>query len=117
MTLLCVELRLQCPHYSSEPAVRKTGCLTVRGAARISLAAHTVWSASRDGLDTTGVRLMKHERLRQFNTRDVYPNQTLDNDMCMVVKAGHRIFMRGQTGLDLNQRLVAPEDAAAQADQ
>jgi enamine deaminase RidA (YjgF/YER057c/UK114 family) len=60
---------------------------------------------------------MKHERLRQFNTRDVYPNQTLDNDMCMVVKAGHRIFMRGQTGLDLNQRLVALEDAAAQADQ
>jgi enamine deaminase RidA (YjgF/YER057c/UK114 family) len=52
-----------------------------------------------------------------FNTRDVYPNQTLDNDMSMVVKAGNRIFMRGQTGLDLNQRMVAPEDAAAQADQ
>ena len=60
---------------------------------------------------------MKHERLRQFNTRDVYPNQTLDNDMCMVVKAGHRLFMRGQTGLDLEQNLVAPGDAAAQAGQ
>jgi enamine deaminase RidA (YjgF/YER057c/UK114 family) len=60
---------------------------------------------------------MKHERMRLFNTRDVYPHQTLDNDMCMVVKAGNRIFMRGQTGLDLQQRLVAPEDAAAQADQ
>ena len=41
---------------------------------------------------------MKHERLRPFNTRDVYPHQTLDNDMCMVVKAGNRLFMRGQTG-------------------
>ena len=60
---------------------------------------------------------MTHERIRTFNTRDVYPNQVLDNDMCMVVKAGNRLFMRGQTGLDLNQRLVAPEDAAAQAEQ
>ena len=60
---------------------------------------------------------MKHERLRPFNTRDVYPHQTLDNDMCMVVKAGNRLFMRGQTGLDLDHRLVAPEDAAAQAAQ
>jgi enamine deaminase RidA (YjgF/YER057c/UK114 family) len=60
---------------------------------------------------------MQHERLRPFNTRDVYPHQTLDNDMCMVVKAGNRLFMRGQTGLDLDHRLVAPEDAAAQAAQ
>jgi enamine deaminase RidA (YjgF/YER057c/UK114 family) len=59
---------------------------------------------------------MKHERLRKFNTRDVYPQQRLDNDMCMVVKAGNRLFLRGQTGLDLNQRLVS-EDAAAQAEQ
>ena len=60
---------------------------------------------------------MKHERLRPFNTRDVYPHQTLDNDLCMVVKAGNRLFMRGQTGLDLRHRLVAPEDAAGQAAQ
>jgi enamine deaminase RidA (YjgF/YER057c/UK114 family) len=60
---------------------------------------------------------MKHERIRMFNTRDVYPGQTLDNDMCMVVKAGNRLFMRGQTGLDLTQRMVAPEDAATQAEQ
>ena len=58
---------------------------------------------------------MQHERLRPFNTRDVYPHQTLDNDMCMVVKAGNRLFMRGQTGLDLTHRLVAPADAAGQA--
>jgi enamine deaminase RidA (YjgF/YER057c/UK114 family) len=60
---------------------------------------------------------MPHERLRPFNTRDVYSNQSLDNDMCMLVKAGNRLFLRGQTGLDLNQRLVSAEDPAAQADQ
>ena len=60
---------------------------------------------------------MQHERIRKFNTRDMYPGQALDNDMCMLVKAGHRLFMHGQTGLDLTHRLVAPEDAAAQADQ
>ena len=60
---------------------------------------------------------MKLERFRKFNTRDVYPGATLDNDMCMTVKAGNRIFMRGQTGLDLDQKMVDPNDAAAQADQ
>jgi hypothetical protein len=50
---------------------------------------------------------MQHERLHPFNTRDVYPHQTLDNDMSMVVKAGNRLFMRGQTGLDRTHRLVA----------
>jgi enamine deaminase RidA (YjgF/YER057c/UK114 family) len=60
---------------------------------------------------------MKHQRLHPFNTRDVYPGQTLDNDMCMLVKAGSRLFLRGQTGLDLNHHMAAPEDAAAQAEQ
>jgi len=60
---------------------------------------------------------MKLERFRKFNTRDVYPGGALDNDMCMTVKAGNRIFLRGQTGLDLDQRMVNPNDAAAQADQ
>jgi len=60
---------------------------------------------------------MTHQRLRKFNTRDVYPGGRLDNDVSMVVKAGHRIFLRGQTGLDLDQRLVSAEDPAAQAEQ
>ena len=60
---------------------------------------------------------MEIERFRKFNTRDVYAGQTLDNDMSMVAKAGNRIFMRGQTGLDLDQKMVGAEDAAVQADQ
>jgi enamine deaminase RidA (YjgF/YER057c/UK114 family) len=60
---------------------------------------------------------MKLERFRKFNTRDVYPGGKLDNDLCMTVKAGGRIFMRGQTGLDLNQNMVDPNNVVAQAEQ
>jgi len=60
---------------------------------------------------------MEHERIRKFNTRAMYPGQALDNDMCMLVKAGQRLFLHGQSGLDLTHRLAAPEDAAAQATQ
>ncbi len=59
---------------------------------------------------------MKLERFRKFNTKDVYPGGRHDNDMCMTVKAGRRIFLRGQTGFDLGQNMTAPEDAAAQAE-
>ena len=60
---------------------------------------------------------MKLERFRKFNTRDVYPGGRHDNDMCMVVRAGNRIFLRGQTGLDLDGDLRDPADPAAQAHQ
>ena len=49
---------------------------------------------------------MPHVRLRKFNTRDVYPGGTVQNDMCMAVRAGRTIFIRGQTGLDLNNKFV-----------
>jgi enamine deaminase RidA (YjgF/YER057c/UK114 family) len=60
---------------------------------------------------------MTHRRIRPFNTRDVYPGGRHDNDMCMAVRAGNRVFLRGQTGLDLDQRLLDPHDAGAQAAQ
>jgi enamine deaminase RidA (YjgF/YER057c/UK114 family) len=60
---------------------------------------------------------MPHQRLRKFNTRDVYRNVSIDNDMCMVVKAGRHIFLRGQTGFDLEGRFVGVGDAAAQTEQ
>ena len=60
---------------------------------------------------------MQLERFRKFNTRDVYPGGKMDNDMCMTVKAGDRIFLRGQTGFDLNQRMTDVNDPAAQANQ
>ena len=60
---------------------------------------------------------MPHQRLRKFNTRNVYRNVSIDNDMCMVVKAGRHIFLRGQTGFDLEGGFVGVGDAAAQAEQ
>ena len=59
---------------------------------------------------------MPIERIRKYNTKDVYPGQTLDNDLCQVVKVGNRIWMRGQTGLDLDQQFQGTGDAAQQAE-
>ncbi len=62
---------------------------------------------------------MAHERIRKFNTRDTYPTQKLDNDLCQVVKAkGTLVFVRGQVGQDLEtSETVGLGDPAAQADQ
>jgi enamine deaminase RidA (YjgF/YER057c/UK114 family) len=59
---------------------------------------------------------MAHLRLRKFNTRDAYPDQKLDNDLSMVVRAGNHIFMRGQTAMALDGAIVGLGDAAAQAE-
>lgn len=59
---------------------------------------------------------MPHIRLRKFNTRDAYPDQKLDNDLCMVVRAGNHIFMRGQTAMALDGSIVGVGDPAAQAE-
>jgi enamine deaminase RidA (YjgF/YER057c/UK114 family) len=60
-----------------------------------------------------------HTRIRKFNTRDTYPEQKLDNDLCQVVVArGRTVFVRGQVGQDLDTSAnVGVGDAAAQADQ
>ncbi len=60
---------------------------------------------------------MIHTRIRPFNTKATYPNQTLDNDLCQAVIAGDTIYMRGQVGTDFNGNLVGRGDAAAQAEQ
>ena len=60
-----------------------------------------------------------HTRIRKFNTRDTYPEQKLDNDLCQVVVArGRTVFVRGQVGQDLDTaQNVGIGDAAAQAEQ
>ena len=46
---------------------------------------------------------MAHTRIRKFNTRDTYPEQKLDNDLCQAVVArGVTIFLRGQCPQDLD---------------
>ena len=59
-----------------------------------------------------------HKRLRRFNTKDTYPEQKLDNDLCQTVVArGTMVFVRGQIGQDLETReSVAIGDPAGQAE-
>jgi enamine deaminase RidA (YjgF/YER057c/UK114 family) len=62
---------------------------------------------------------MIHTRLRCFNTKDTYPEQTISNDLCQVVVArGQTVFMRGQIGQNLDtSESVCIGDAAGQTEQ
>jgi enamine deaminase RidA (YjgF/YER057c/UK114 family) len=61
---------------------------------------------------------MAHTRIRKFNTRDTYPGQQLDNDLCQAVVAGDTIYLRGQVAQDLDTSVsVGIGDPAAQAEQ
>ncbi len=61
---------------------------------------------------------MSHTRIRTFNTRETYPEQNLDNDLCQAVVAGNTVYLRGQIGQDLDTReSVGPGDIEAQAEQ
>jgi enamine deaminase RidA (YjgF/YER057c/UK114 family) len=61
---------------------------------------------------------MAHTRLRKFNTRDTYPEQKLDNDLCQAVVAGDTIYLRGQVAQDLDTGVsVASGDPTEQAEQ
>ncbi len=61
---------------------------------------------------------MAHTRLSKINTRETYPEQKIDNDLCQAVVAGNLVFLRGQVGQDLETGAsVGIGDAAAQAEQ
>ena len=61
---------------------------------------------------------MTHTRIRPFNTRDTYPEQNLDNDLCQAVVAGDTIYLRGQIGQDLDTaENIGIGDVAAQTEQ
>lgn len=60
---------------------------------------------------------MKHQRIRPFNTKDTYPEQNLDNDLCQAVVANGVVYLRGQIGQDLDSReSVGIGDVAVQTD-
>ncbi len=61
---------------------------------------------------------MTHTRIRKFNTKDTYPEQKLDNDLCQAVVArGSIVFVRGQVGQDLDTAVnVAIGDPVGQTD-
>ena len=47
---------------------------------------------------------MTHTRIRRFNTRETYPEQSLDNDLCqaVVTHGGKTVWMRGQCPQNLD---------------
>ena len=46
---------------------------------------------------------MAHKHIRKFNTKDTYPEQNLDNDLCQAVVArGTMVFLRGQCPQNLD---------------
>ena len=47
---------------------------------------------------------MAHTRIRKFNTKDTYPEQKLDNDLCQAVitHGGRTVYLRGQCPQDLD---------------
>ena len=58
-----------------------------------------------------------HRRIRPFNTRETYPEQNLDNDLCQAVVAGNTVYLRGQIGQDLETReSVGIGDVGAQTE-
>ncbi|GAA4493954.1 RidA family protein [Gluconacetobacter tumulicola] len=61
---------------------------------------------------------MTHRRIRPFNTKDTYPEQNLDNDLCQAVVAGKMVYLRGQVPQDLDTREnIAVGDPVGQAEQ
>ncbi|NBS59223.1 MAG: RidA family protein [Betaproteobacteria bacterium] len=59
---------------------------------------------------------MVHTRIRKFNTKSVWKGQDIDNDLCMAVRAGNMVFVRGQTGMDLKGKIHGINDPAAQTE-
>jgi enamine deaminase RidA (YjgF/YER057c/UK114 family) len=62
---------------------------------------------------------MAHTRIRKFNTKETYPEQNLDNDLCQAVVArGTMVFLRGQIGQNLDtSECVCIGDVEGQAEQ
>ena len=60
---------------------------------------------------------MMHKRIRKFNTRDTYPEQNLNNDLCqaVVTEGGKTVWMRGQCPQNLDDGSnIASMDPAEQ---
>lgn len=60
---------------------------------------------------------MAHTRIRKFNTRDTYPEQRLDNDLCqaVVTRGGRTVYLRGQCPQELDTaKNIESHDAAEQ---
>ena len=60
---------------------------------------------------------MTHLRIRKFNTKNTYPEQNLDNDLCqaVVTRGGRTVWLRGQCPQSLdNAKNIDSFDPAEQ---
>jgi enamine deaminase RidA (YjgF/YER057c/UK114 family) len=60
---------------------------------------------------------MTHQRFRKFNSKDTYPEQNLENDLCqaVVTKGGRTVWMRGQCPQNLDDaKNIESHDPAEQ---
>jgi enamine deaminase RidA (YjgF/YER057c/UK114 family) len=58
-----------------------------------------------------------HTRIRKFNTRETYPEQNLENDLCqaVVTRGGKTVWMRGQCPQNLDDAVnIESHDPAEQ---
>jgi len=71
-------------------------------------------------LDAYAVHGGPHERFRRYRSGDApygLHKQSFSMEFCMAVRAGRRVFLRGQTGSTLDRRFPHLNDPAAQAHQ
>ena len=59
---------------------------------------------------------MPHERIRTYAHTMTHDGEEFEYELAMAVKAGNRIWVRGQTGLDFDGNFIGEGDPAAQAD-
>ncbi len=59
---------------------------------------------------------MTHQRIRPYEHKMSYNGEDFDYQLAMAVRAGNRVWVRGQTGLDLDGNFIGEGDPAAQAD-
>ena len=60
---------------------------------------------------------MAHTRIRKFNTKITYPEQSLDNDLCqaVVTRGGRTVYLRGQCPQNLDDaKDIGSHDPAEQ---
>ena len=50
---------------------------------------------------------MTHVRIRKFNTKDTYPEQNIDNDLCqaVVTRGGRTVWIRGQCPQEIDNAI------------
>ncbi|SDR64366.1 Enamine deaminase RidA, house cleaning of reactive enamine intermediates, YjgF/YER057c/UK114 family [Rhizobiales bacterium GAS113] len=62
----------------------------------------------------------RHERYRRYHSSKAkygFAQQSLDCDLCMAVRAGGRVILRGQTGGDLSEVMRGQGDVVVQSEQ